>query len=142
MRVPALMRGPDVPRGKSVPELTGNIDLAATIVDAADAQPHRSLDGVSLLELARRPSLFTERDILLENGPGGTSGKNPRYRAIRTSRYKYVEYKTGERELYDLAEDPYEKRSLHADPRLADVRQRLAAKLARLRDCAGVTCRS
>ena len=142
VRVPALMRGPDVPRGKSVPELTGNIDLAATIVDAADAQPHRSLDGVSLLELARRPSLFTERDILLENGPGGTSGKNPRYRAIRTSRYKYVEYKTGERELYDLAEDPYEKRSLHADPRFADVRQRLAAKLARLRDCAGVTCRS
>jgi arylsulfatase A-like enzyme len=140
VRVPALMRGPGVPRDKSVRELTGNIDLASTIVDAAGAQPRRTLDGVSLLELARRPSLFAGRDIVLENGPDDGPG-NPRYSAIRTSRYKYVQYVTGERELYDLQYDAYEQRSLHNSPRHAHVRRRLARGLARLRDCSGATCR-
>jgi hypothetical protein len=35
------------------------VDLAATIVDAAGAEPGRTLDGVSLLELAQRPSAFS-----------------------------------------------------------------------------------
>ena len=140
VRVPAVMRGPGVPRDKRVSTLTGNIDLASTIVDATGAQPRRTLDGVSLLELARRPSRFAGRDILLENGPGG-GAVNPRYRAIRTGRYKYVEYVTGERELYDLLYDQYEQRSLHNSPRHADVRRRLARELARLRNCSGATCR-
>jgi hypothetical protein len=95
---------------------------------------------VSLLKLAPRPSLFAGRDIVLQNGPRGGPG-NPRYRAIRTSRYKYVEYVTGERELYDLLYDPYEQRSLHNSPRHAEVRQRLARRLARLADCSGAGCR-
>ncbi len=140
VRVPALMRGPGVPRDKRVPTLTANIDLASTIVDAAAAQPRRTLDGVSLLELARRPpSLFAGRDILLENVD--SDPRTPRYSAIRTSRYKYVRYVTGERELYDLLFDPYEERSLHHSPRYADVRARLARKLARLRGCSGATCK-
>ncbi len=139
VRVPVLMRGPGVPRDKRVPTLTGNVDLASTVADAAGARPGRTLDGVSLLELARRPSVFAGRDILLENGPNGGPG-NPRYSAVRTSRYKYVEYATGERELYDLRYDPYEQRSLHANPGYADVREGLAAKLARLRGCSGASC--
>ncbi len=140
VRVPVLMRGPGVPRDKRVPTLTGNIDLASTIVDAAGARPRRTLDGVSLLDLARQPSLLTGRDILLENGTRGGLG-SPRYSAVRTRRYKYVEYGTGERELYDLHYDPHEERSLHDSPPYADVREELAAKLARLRDCSGATCR-
>lgn len=140
VRVPALMRGPGVPRDKRVPQLTGNVDLAATIVDAAGAQPRRTLDGVSLLDLARRPSVFSGRDILLESGPGTGPGA-PRYAAVRTSRYKYVEYTTAERELYDLRYDPFEQRSVHASPRYADVRDRLARELRRLRNCAGAACR-
>ncbi len=103
---------------------------------------------MSLLELARRPSLSAGRDLLLENGPGGSAAGprysragNTGYSAIRTSRYKYVKYVTGERELYDLLYDPHEERSLHDSPRYADVRRRLAPKLARLRDCSGATCR-
>ena len=29
-------------------------------------------------------------------------------KALRTNNYLYVEYKTGEHELYDLRKDPYE----------------------------------
>ena len=140
VRVPALMRGPGVPRDKRVSQLTGNIDLAATIVDAADARPRRTLDGVSLLELARRPALFAGRDIVLEN-QRRRDPTRPRYIGIRTSRYKLVRYETGERELYDLRYDPYEQQSLHDSPHYADVKRNLARRLVSLRHCSGATCR-
>jgi N-acetylglucosamine-6-sulfatase len=140
VRVPALMRGPGVPRNARVAQLTANIDLAATIVDVSGATPRRTLDGVSLLELARRPSQFAGRDILLANGP--ERGPNsPRYAAIRSRHHKYVEYATGERELYDLRRDRFEQRSVHDSPSYQGVRRRLAAELARLRDCSGDACR-
>jgi N-acetylglucosamine-6-sulfatase len=140
VRVPVLMRGPGVPSDKHVSQLTGNVDLAATIVDVANARPGRTLDGVSLRELARRPASFARRSILLENGLSGDR-RSPRYTAIRTSHYKYVEYANGERELYDLRDDAYELASKHASPQYAPVRERLARELAALRDCSGMTCR-
>jgi arylsulfatase A-like enzyme len=65
----------------------------------------------------------------------------PPYRAVRTRRYLYVEYATGERELYDLRKDPYELHNLHesANPVLIS---KLAARLDALRDCAGEGCRA
>ncbi len=60
---------------------------------------------------------------------------------MRTARYVYAEYTSGERELYDLRRDPYQLASKHADPAYAAVRAQLAARLARLRSCAGATCR-
>ena len=38
----------------------------------------------------------------------------PSYCGVRTTRYKYVRYATGEEELYDLSVDPWELRSRHA----------------------------
>jgi arylsulfatase A-like enzyme len=65
----------------------------------------------------------------------------PPYRAVRTQRYLYVEYKTGERELYDLRKDPYELHSLH-DSADKDLISKLEARLDALRDCAGKGCRT
>ena len=42
--------------------------------------------------------------------------------------------------LYDLRSDPYERRNLAELPRYAKLRERLAARLAQLRDCAGADC--
>jgi N-acetylglucosamine-6-sulfatase len=137
-RVPAVMRGPGVPRGRRVQALTANVDLAATIVDVAGAAPGRVLDGVSLRAIAQRPGAFAGRRILLESGPGNGLG-NPRYSALRTGRWKYVEYLTGPRELYDLRTDPFERRNIYAVKR--DTANGLAAQLARMRTCAGAACR-
>jgi N-acetylglucosamine-6-sulfatase len=132
------MRGPGVPAGRRVSALTANIDLAATIVDAAGATPGRVLDGVSLRAIAQRPRQFAGRRLLLETGPANGPA-NPRYSALRTGRWKYVEYATGPRELYDLRADPFERRNIYAVRR--DTATGLAAQLARLRTCAGAGCR-
>ena len=55
--------------------------------------------------------------------------------------YVYAEYDNGDRELYDMARDPFQLESRHGDPAYAAIRARLAARLAALRTCAGASCR-
>jgi arylsulfatase A-like enzyme len=132
VRVPLILRGPGVARGHEAHGLVGNIDLAPTIVDAANARAGRRLDGRSLLPLARNPEPRPARDLLLET---------QQYAAIRTPRYVYVEHATGERELYDLAADPDQLESRAGHRGFEQVEADLAARLARLRTCAGAACR-
>jgi len=132
VRVPLILRGPGVPAGAKRSNLAVNVDLAATILDATRARPARRLDGRSLLPFARDALVRSGRDILLET---------PTYSAIRTPRYVFVQHTTNEQELYDLARDPNQLQSLHAVPAMASVKNDLAARLARLRACAGDACR-
>jgi hypothetical protein len=122
-----------VPRGAERANLVANVDLAATILDAANAAPvGRRLDGRSLLPFARDPLLRSGRDVLLETTT---------YSAIRTPRHVFVQHSTGEQELYDLTADPHQLTSLHADPRFAALKNDLGARLTRLKSCAGDACR-
>jgi arylsulfatase A-like enzyme len=132
IRVPLVMRGPGIPAGQHRSQFVENIDLARTIVAATGAQPGRVLDGRSLLPFAKDPLLHSGRDLLLET---------PTYAAIRTPNWLYAEHVSGERELYNLARDRDELTSLHNDLRYSRVEADLARRLARLRGCAGASCR-
>ncbi len=133
IRVPLVMRGPGVPRGVVADRLAANVDLAPTILDVTGATAPWAPDGVSLLAPPQA------RDVLLE-GPARKRGGGLWFTGLRTQRYKYVEYDKGARELYDLAFDPEELRNL-AGTR-PGLEARLAARLARLRVCAGAACSS
>jgi len=75
------------------------------------------------------------RDAMLLN-----RGANiPDYDGVRTSRWVYVQYATGERELYDLRHDPDELHNL-AGTRPA-LERTLARRVAQLRRCGGAGCR-
>ena len=51
-------------------------------------------------------------------------------RAIRTTRWKYIErFREGPDELFDLGDDPGERTNLIDRPELADVRRRLGRRL-------------
>jgi N-acetylglucosamine-6-sulfatase len=145
--VPFLIRGPGVERGRVRDNPVANIDIAPTLLDAAgalDQVPDRFvLDGRSLLPQLRGagpadPAVGPERAILVEIPRGYRVA--PAYAGVRTQRYSYVEYVTGERELYDLQRDPYELDSRHADPAYIGVQAALQNALAALRACAGRAC--
>ena len=141
IRVPLLLRGPGVPAGRVDRRLVTNLDVAATVLDAAEALPARSQDGRSLLALLADPGAELGRDVLLENGQGANGV--PAYRGLRTYRYKYIEHlTTGEYELYDLRRDPNELRSLDASVRHEPVLLELQARLRRMTRCAGRRCRA
>jgi hypothetical protein len=145
VRVPLLMRGPGIPRGSEVGDITINADLSPTILDAAGAAADLPQDGRSLLPFTRHPDRFYGRELLLEQqSPDGDDGepRGTEYSAIRTSRYKLVENAGGEVELYDLSIDPYELTNLHGSPDYAEAETALTQRLAVLRNCAGKSCRT
>jgi N-acetylglucosamine-6-sulfatase len=137
IRVPLILRGPGVPVGAERRQLVTNADLAPTIMELAEASATKPQDGRSLLPLLADPDLEWGRDLLIEGADGFTVVA---FQALRTPRYLYVRYVTGERELYDLRHDPHQLQSLHDDPAYDGVRARLARRLAVLSACAGRGC--
>ena len=63
----------------------------------------------------------------------------PRYRAVRTERHVYIEYETGDTELYDLDADPHQIDSMH-DRAPAELIADLQTFLEKLAGCAGEAC--
>jgi arylsulfatase A-like enzyme len=139
LRVPLVVRGPGIAPGQRIDDLVANIDLAPTIADAANVTPLRIVDGRSLLPLLQKGIRPPPRSILIEAPPSDV----PRqvFAAVRTPRYMYASYGSGDQELYDLAADPYQLASLHRDPAQAALVAELSLQLEQLRTCAGVTCR-
>jgi N-acetylglucosamine-6-sulfatase len=131
IRVPLLMRW-DAAGWAPGTELPGvlalNIDLAPTIAEAAGV-PHPPTDGVSLLPVLAGDRTSMRSDFLIEHMEG--TNPIPTYCAVRSERWTYVRYTTGEEELYDLASDPFELENLagtlSARSVLEDRRARLRA---------------
>jgi N-acetylglucosamine-6-sulfatase len=65
----------------------------------------------------------------------------PRLEAIRTEEHLYVEYGTGERELYDLKKDPYQVDNVF-ETSGTDLVRRMEGRLAALQGCSGADCRA
>jgi arylsulfatase A-like enzyme len=163
IRVPARFRGPGgVPQ--TLGSTVGNVDIAPTILDLAGAQPCppagacRVLDGRSLL-----PAIQTgggdwpqHRALPLElDGPSVEPNTPCAYQGLRTSSQVYVEYREvvppgsgpgvcepdNEVEHYNLSTDPFELGNIFPAPAAtpeALQEQQLAARVARLSDCAGI----
>jgi arylsulfatase A-like enzyme len=142
IRVPLIVRGPGVAQAKSEPALALNIDLAPTFAAIAGASIPDGVDGRSLLRtLTGKQTLRDARsDFLVELRSKEEAGISD-YFALRSTEHLYVEYETGERELYDLQKDPYQLESL-AKGADAALLERLSARLSKLRGCRGDACRS
>jgi N-acetylglucosamine-6-sulfatase len=168
IRVPLIMRVPEQYRGggNRIAEIAapvGNVDLAPTLLEMARANPCsgggvcRVMDGRSLVGLlggsegtfpADR-ALVTEYDFA---GEGSGEDGLCLYAGVRVTGAIYVEHTlasdpadgcdpTPERELYDLASDPFELENLAGDSSAGGLESALAGRLERLRNCAGIAGR-
>jgi arylsulfatase A-like enzyme len=70
----------------------------------------------------------------------GEEWGRPWMKALRTEDYLYVEYKTGEHELYDLNKDPHELRNVY-ETAPSELKERLKTRLDELRECSSEECR-
>jgi N-acetylglucosamine-6-sulfatase len=152
-QVPLLIRGPRLQRNRRTKALVGNVDLAPTILDATPARARIKLDGRSILPFARDVGLRSLRPLLHETGGMGAFGRHksdegakgqqpkvPAWRAVRTTRWLFVDYEGGQRELYDLKRDPAQLNSLNGDPRYRVRLRTLRRILADLSSCKGREC--
>ena len=130
IRVPMVIRADRlITDARTDDHLVLNIDLAPTIAafTGLDAPP---TDGVSLVPLLRDGRPRWRRDFLVEHLEG--TNPVPTYCAVRSSTHLYVEYRSGDRELYDLVVDPAQLRNLAGTGDPAQVR--LAERLDELCD--------
>ena len=174
LRVPLMARIPPAYLGGATPPKfvktpVANIDLTATILGLAGAQPCdergdcRTLDGRSLLPLLGGPGAAwpKQRGILSQVGnracgsvPVPGLGLKNYYDALRTRNQLYVELNRRnpdsgacdrpEYELYDLKKDPFEVRNIAVDPALrppTPLQSSLADRLHKLAECAGIADR-
>jgi arylsulfatase A-like enzyme len=158
LRVPLMVRGPGVPAGVTRDEYALNLDFAPTFAELGGAQPTASMDGRSLVPLLGGGPVTPPEwrdDFMVELWRPAEQGGDE-IRALRTrdafrsaptpapagapGPAVYAEYRSGARELYDLAADPYQLESRHlAVP--PGHQRRWSNRLSELATCAGGTCR-
>jgi len=132
IRVPLVMRW-DAAGWTPGTELPGvlalNIDLAPTIAEAARVA-HPPTDGRSLLPVMAGDRSSMRSDFLIEHMEG--ENPIPTFCAVRSERWTYVRYATGEEELYDLAADPFELENSAGAPSMRPVLEERRARLRTL----------
>jgi arylsulfatase A-like enzyme len=147
--VPFFVRYPSAVAGTDRQHLVSTVDLAPTIAEVAGVTSTSAIDGHSLVNLVLRNPTPWRRGLLLRwfgqpmgSDPEERQADDPSdvtpYWGVRTGDYLYVEYDTGEKELYDLAgrigtKDPYANDNHADDPAYAGVQAQLAALLTKLK---------
>jgi N-acetylglucosamine-6-sulfatase len=171
LNVPLVVRGPSIPVGATVDHITANVDFAPTWAEIAGVTPPSFVDGRSLLPLLNgtTPPVWRQALLLEHGGPSITpattdgllepqdpfdvqaasTGGAPIFAGLRIKNQAigangpltYVEYDTGEGELYDLSSDPDQLTNTYstADPAL---RATLNSWLTSLRHASGQALRN
>jgi arylsulfatase A-like enzyme len=131
IRVPLVIRYDPLVRSPRVDgHLVTNIDFAPTAAQLAGVEA-TGADGRSLLPLLMSPAAPWRDDFLIEHEEITGIPDPPTFCGVRTTDHLYVQYATGEEELYDLRTDPYELDNAVDDPGSAPL---LGALRLRLRE--------
>lgn len=121
-RIPLFIVAPGVTQaGSATKQLAETVDVFPTLVELAHLPPFKGpqpTDGTSLVPVLRDPAARV-RDHAYHAFPRQREGKPVIGRAIRTKRYRLVEWKkpgaapdTADLELYDYQDDPLETHNL------------------------------
>jgi choline-sulfatase len=121
LRVPLIIAGPDIARGRVSDALCELIDLNATICEFAGLAPQQGIDARSLA-----PVLRGETDEHRQE----TVAELRNFRCVRTATHKYIHNYNDTNELYDLEKDPDELHNIAGDA--PDLVADLARRMRRL----------
>jgi len=140
IRVPLIVAGPGVARGRRIGALTELVDIAPTLLDVARLPAHAGMQGRSLwpvLGSAGEAGRGPRDDVYCEyyNAMPWHRDPAPHATMVRSHRHKLVAFHgQGTGELYDLEADPGETTNLWDDPGHAatklDMYQRLCDRMA------------
>lgn len=112
--VPMFVYGKNIHAGPS-DHLLAQIDLAPTFLELAGGTAPVALDGKSLVPILSNPEAVSQTDfrksLLIQNWEEKSQLGNlipAGYASLRTSNQIYTEWSNGEKEFYDLSEDPFQ----------------------------------
>ncbi|WP_168564596.1 sulfatase [Crateriforma spongiae] len=128
-RIPMIVAGPGIPSGIRYDQPVDLLTIAPTVLDYAGVQPLGELDGHSLRPILEDPT---------RNWPHPVLTTFVDHHALRTPRWRYIRYSSGEEELYDHSRDSEEFENLAVTHRqdaqvqstLAELRKRMSDLLS------------
>lgn len=136
LRMPLIVSWPGVTQaGERPAQLVQNIDYAPTFLDMAGVTAPAEMQGTSFVPLLRgeKPADW-RKSIYYHYYDCPAEHRVECHEGVRTEQYKLIRfYRPGDWELYDLAKDPHELHSVHADPSYAQMFSELKDELARLK---------
>ncbi|MEX2672641.1 MAG: sulfatase [Phycisphaeraceae bacterium] len=139
IRVPLVVHDPRLPkeeRGIQREQIALNIDLAPTVVAAAGVAVPEAMQGENLspLYLSQTPPSWRD-EFFYEHPTISNKDRIPRSHAVIRRDWKYVYWPEFEQEqLFNLENDPQERRNLASDPAYADRLETMRQKLATWRE--------
>ena len=126
MRCPKQFDG-----GQTIDYVVANIDVAPTLLDMAGIGKPEHMDGESFLPLLQGKDVDWRDYLLYEYYWERNYPQTPTMHALCGKRYKYIRYHGvwDIDELFDLKNDPGEKRNLINDPEHQELISKLNRKL-------------
>lgn len=130
VRIPLILHGPGVPKGKQVSALASNIDIFPTVAGLCDVELPEETEGISLVPIlagesdgARQIVGSAYRDLQRMVTDG-------QWKLIRYYRSPITNSGTERIQLFDLLIDPWETQDVSAEPANAGHIERLSSALA------------
>ncbi|MEM6601306.1 MAG: sulfatase [Verrucomicrobiota bacterium] len=116
--VPFIWAGPGIARGKRIDTTVSLIDMFPTFVELCGLSPDRELEGESLVALLKNPESAADRNVFVP-------WLHPNSFAVVNQNWRYIHYRDGSEELYDLRKDPHEWDNLAELPEYSSMKQTL-----------------
>ncbi|MBI5865912.1 MAG: sulfatase-like hydrolase/transferase [Planctomycetes bacterium] len=136
VRMPVIFWQPGtVPAGRKVDSLVTSMDFFPTFAKLGKASNVEPLSGIDIWPLVTGTGTAVQRDEIYLEYRGGEQDRPDYFEpmlGVVTAGHKYTRYlASGEEELYDLANDPYEMKNLAASADAADVLKNMRGRLGR-----------
>ena len=112
-RVPLIFAGPGVSAGGKCRQPAELLDLYPTLIELCGLAPRKELEGISLTPQLKNAAAPRARPAITTSNQGN--------HAIRSERYRYIQYADGSEELYDHENDPNEWTNLAGNPEYSEI---------------------
>jgi N-acetylglucosamine-6-sulfatase len=142
IRIPLVVRYPGLTpskKSKVIDQMVLTADIAPSILDICGLAPLKNIHGRSWKQLVTAGDDDWRNSFLYAYNYEKQFPYTPNVRGVRTDRWKYMHYPHGDgradrhlAELYDLTNDPEERRNLIRDPQHAETLGELKTELAQL----------
>ena len=137
LKMPFIVKWPGVTKpGSRNTDLIQNLDYAQTFLELAGTKLPEDMQGKSLVPLLKgNTPKDWRKEIYYHYYEYPSVHMVPRHNGIRSKRHKLMHFYQfkDEWELYDLKNDPDELNNLYDDPKHAQLRKRMKARLEKLR---------
>ncbi|MDF1813181.1 MAG: sulfatase [Verrucomicrobiales bacterium] len=118
-KVPFIIDAPGLPGGSVCDQPVELLSIYPTLIDLCDLSEQPGIEGITLRPLLENPATGWPYVAVTTHGQNN--------HAVRTKTHRYIRYRDGSEELYDLRIDPNEWTNLAGDDQFQELKKKLAA---------------